>query len=42
MQSLRDAANELAKLNAVILGISVDTAQTQKSFAPSKNCPSPS
>jgi peroxiredoxin Q/BCP len=41
MQSLRDAANELAKLNAVILGISVDTAQTQKEFCAEQKLPFP-
>jgi peroxiredoxin Q/BCP len=41
MQSLRDAANELAKLNAVILGISVDTAQTQKEFCAKQKLPFP-
>jgi Peroxiredoxin len=41
MQSLRDAANELAKLNAVILGISVDTAQTQKEFCNEQKLPFP-
>ncbi|MFA0757842.1 MAG: hypothetical protein KEFWMYNX_000065 [Candidatus Fervidibacter sp.] len=39
MQSLRDAANELAKLNAVILGISVDTVQTQKEFCAEQKLP---
>jgi peroxiredoxin Q/BCP len=41
MQSLRDAANELAKLNAVIFGISVDTAQTQKEFCAEQKLPFP-
>jgi len=41
MQSLRDTANELAKLNAVILGISVDTAQTQKEFCAEQKLPFP-
>ncbi|MFA0738985.1 MAG: hypothetical protein LKKZDAJK_002105 [Candidatus Fervidibacter sp.] len=39
MQSLRDAANELAKLNAVVLGISVDTVQTQKEFCAEQKLP---
>jgi peroxiredoxin Q/BCP len=41
MQSLRDAANELAKLNAVIFGISVDTVQTQKEFCTEQKLPFP-
>ncbi len=39
MQSLREAANELTKLNAVILGISVDTVQTQKEFCSEQKLP---
>ncbi len=39
MQSLRDAAAELEKIGAVILGVSVDTAKTQKEFCEQQKLP---
>lgn len=41
MQSLRDAAAELARLNAVVLGVSVDPPQTQKEFCAEQKLPFP-
>lgn len=39
MQSLRDAAKELEKLGTVVLGVSVDTVKTQKSFCEQQKLP---
>ncbi len=39
MRSLRDAAKDLEKLSAVILGISVDITKTQKEFCEQQKLP---
>ncbi len=39
MRSLRDAADELAKRNAVVVGVSVDKVATQKDFCTRQKLP---